>query len=403
LTVLGALTLAAGVVVSFALVGGGVDFPVLYVMGRGLVTGTNVYLPEHTALFPQLYGIPPADMLYPPATGFVVLPLVLLPYGLAKWTFAAIIDLAVILGIRALARTAARPVPAFVWMSASGVTLLSAAMRWNLMLLQMAPLILGLLGGFVYALHTGKTRTATALAVVAMALKMTLALPFVGLLALRRRWTSIALVGLMWAALNAVGFWRLGPASFATYQHNVAALTDVGDINSPDLWRPVALPRLDWMPLLYSLTDNMPFARAAALALSAASALWLAWYGFRTRHESELRTTALFLGALVCLGSLGVYHHQYDAILVIAPALLVILSGLRPDGRYDVKYWLSAPLLLMILLLPIGKTQNVLQSALGLTGVGLLKMCFPVAFTLALISCVLLLRSQPVGPRAEAP
>src|SRR5262245_36961006 len=273
----GLVMLAVGVVVSVTMVGRGVDFPVLYVMGRGLLTGENVYRPEVTAALPQQFGEAPSGMFYPPATGFVVLPLVLLPYVMAKWTFVALIDIAVVLGLRALVRAAAPKAPAGLWMIAAGLALASAAMRWGLMLLQVAPLVFGLLCWFVSALHTDRRRLAVGVAMLAMWLKMTLALPFVGLLALRRRWAGAAIVVSSWVALNVLGFWRMGPDSFADYQRSIARLGELGNIDSPDLWRGVALPRLDWVPMIYSLTLNLSVARAVAMALSGAVGLWLAW------------------------------------------------------------------------------------------------------------------------------
>jgi hypothetical protein len=397
---IGAATLVLGVVVSLRMVGEGVDFPVLYVMGRALLHGTNVYLPEATATFPQEFGVPPAAMLYPPATGFLIVPLALLPFAIAKWTFALVIDAAVILGIRALVRAAAPKASSGVWMLAAGIAMASAAMRWGLMLLQVAPLILGLLCWFVGLLHTGRSKAAVLVAVAATTLKMTLALPFVGLLALRRRWSSVIAVGTAWIAANAVAFWRMGPDSFAAYQRSIRVLGNLSDINSPDLWRPVALPRLDWMPLFYTATANMTLANVVALALSGACFLWLAWQALRSPRPDELSTTALFLGALVCLGSLAVYHHQYDAILFFAPVLVALLADGVRIRRDDLRYWLAAPLLLMILLLPIGKAQAVMAGAVGLVGVAVVKLAFPVAFTLALVGCLLLISSRSAEPAA---
>jgi hypothetical protein len=389
-TAIGVVVLVCGVAISLARASGGVDFPVLYVMGRGLLTGTNVYLPSYTATFPEQFGIPPAGMFYPAATGFAMLPLALLPLTVAKWAFAFLTEIAVVWGIRALVRTAAPKAPAQVWMISAGVVLASAAMRWGMMLLQLSPLVLGLLCWFVSLLNTPRRKLALAVAMLAMVLKMTLGLPFLALLTLRRRWWDIALIATTCLALNALGFWLMGPGSFAQYQSNIAGLEDLGYINSPDLWRPVALPRLDWVALFYVVTGSLTLARVTALALTGACGLWLLWIVLRSPRQTEMRTIAPLLGALVCLGSLGVYHHQYDAVVFFAPALLGLLVF---DGHFRLGHFLIAPLVLMILTLPIGKAQTVLGSAMGLAGVALVKLAFPVLFTLALVGCLLLIES----------
>ena len=397
--VIGLAVLAGGIAVSLAMVGGGVDFPVIYVMGQGLLNGTNVYLPEQTAAFITDFGVDQYGMFYPPATGFAALPLALLSYGAAKWAFVALINVAIVSGIRELVRLAKPDAPPQLWMIAAGVVLASSAMRWGMMLLQVAPLVLGLLCWFVSLLHRDKPRAAVAVAIVAMSLKMTLALPFLGLLALRRHFLGAATVVAAWVTINAVGFWRMGEGAFAHYRRNIGELETLTHISTPDPWRPIALPRLDWVSLFYGITEDLTFARVATLAVAAVCFLWLAWCAWRNPRPRDLRTTAVFLGAATCLGSLGVYHHQYDAILFFAPVLLGLLLF---DPKYRWGYLLIAPLTAMMLILPIGKAQSVLASIMGMTGVGLLKLSFPVAFTLALIGCLLLI-GHPVtrGLRTE--
>jgi Glycosyltransferase family 87 len=387
--------LIGGIAVCLTRVGGGVDFPVIYVMAQGVLTGANVYLPEQTAAFATDFGVAQFGIFYPPATGFAALPFGLLSYGVAKWAFAVLCTLAITLGIRALVRVARPESPPHVWMIAAGIVLVSSATRWGMMLLQVAPLVLGLLCWFVSLLHRGKPRAAVAVAIVAMSLKMTLALPFLALLALRRHVVGAATVVGAWVTLNVIGFWRMGPDAFAHYQRSIGELEKVGHISSPDPWRPIALPRLDWVSLFYGITGDLTFARAAALIAAAACFLWLAWCALRNPRPTDLRSTTMFLGAATCLGSLGVYHHQYDAILFFAPALLGALL-FDPKDRWG--YLLIAPLMAMILVLPIGKAQSVMASLMGLTGVGLLKLSFPVAFTLALIGCLVLIGAPLTRP-----
>src|SRR5690242_18960440 len=131
--------------------------------------------------------------------------------------------------------------------------------------------MLGLISFFVPAFVAQRTRLTLALAILASAFKMTLAQQFVGLLLLRRRISAAALVVAVWLALNALGFWCIGIGALATYRHNVAifeALGVPGNVNGPDPWLGISLPRLDWVFLFYGITGNLPLARLSNLVCS---------------------------------------------------------------------------------------------------------------------------------------
>ncbi len=403
MTLAGAVVvLLAGLIVNWTTGRGGVDFPSMYVTGHSLITGTNLYGPGVTEVFPQRYGVAqPMGMFYPPATAFSMLPFALLPYELGKLAWRLTIVLILVFGVRSLIRVIAPRSGSHVWMLCAGGILLSSTLRWGMMLLQGAPVVLGLLCLFVAALHGGRTTLGSALAIIAVAIKMTLALPFVGILLLRRRFFTAFAAGATWVLLNVLGFLRMGGLSvFKDYQRNVTTLESFGNINAPDPWNPLSLPRLDWTSLIYGLTGYLPLARLANLALAGAVTAWLLWKGVRTREPMSLRSTALFLPPLVCLGSLCVYHHQYDACLFFAPALVAYFV----IGRRSLPRWalvLVAPLFSMILFLPIGLAQRVADDALGPFGVGLLHLSFPVAFSLALIATLAVLQRLDGEPRNE--
>ena len=372
---------------------GGVDFPVLYAMARGVAEAINVY--ELNA--PGQVGQGVVGMVYPPATGFAVLPLAFLPFPVARAVFFVLMNLTLILGVRTLVRHLAPRSDEYMWLFAAGLVLMAASIRWGMMLLQVAPLILGLLCFFVVALDRGQYKVALAIAMLATAFKITLALPFLGLMLLHRRFFGFGIVIGIWVLLNALGFLRMGDAAFATYRANVAIFEQVDaswNINGPDPWLGVSLPRLDWVFLFYGIFGNLPVSRLANLFFAGVTTLWLFWESWRTRHSPvTIETTQLFLTPLVCLGSLAVYHHQYDACLFLAPiAIACFLSR-----RLWQPIWgalLCAPLLFIVLLLPIGKAQDVLGGLFGPTGVGLVKISFPIAITLALIGSLAFLRSN---------
>jgi hypothetical protein len=98
-----------------------------------------------------------------------------------------------------------------------------------------------------------------------------------------------------------------------------------------------------------------------------------------------------FLGPVVCLGSLCVYHHHYDANACFAPLLL--LGLLRPDvPRWTYLAWL--PLAFVLLLLPLGIVENMLVRVVGGVGPPLLKLSFPVIVSLALAGSLASLKPQ---------
>jgi hypothetical protein len=392
LRVLGAGMLLAGLIASgFSFVRGGVDYAVLHTMALGLAQGINVYeLNDPNEVSKGIVG-----MVYPPATAFAVLPLALLPFPVAKTVFFLLTNLVLVSGVWALVRKA---VPRASWsllMLAVGVVLVSASIRWGMMLLQLAPLMLGLLCWYV-VLEDTRPRAALAVATLATALKMTLALPFMGLLLLRRRLGGLVLCGGAWLLLNALGFLRMGEAAFSTYRANVAVfeLDDASyNINGPDPWVGVTLPRLDWAFLFFGLTGNLAVSRIGNLLASGATALWLLREGLRVVPGANLATITLFLTPLVCLGSLCVYHHQYDACVVLAPLLLAATMYQR-IRRPRWALWACLPLALLVLIMPIGAVQNLVMPRFGHFGVGLLKLSFPVTFTLALIGSLALLRQN---------
>jgi len=387
------LVLLAGLVANWAVGRGGVDFPSMYVTGRGALTGANIYQASATEHFQELYGVErPIAMFYPPATSFMMLPFAILPYPLAKLAWLLTIDIVLITGLRALVRYAAPEAGSHVWMFTVGVVLLSSALRWGMMLLQAAPLLLGMLCWFVVVLQREQRGWATALAILAVAIKMTLSLPFLGLLLLRRRYLAACAAVSTWAALNAVGFLRMGTTAFNDYRQSVATLEAFGNINTPDPWNALSLPRLDWTYLFYGLSGNLTLAKLATLGLSGVVSLWLLKEGFFSRQPPTLQETTLFLAPLVCLGSLCVYHHQYDACMVFCPAILALLVfGKRPRPAWA--GLMTLPLLTMILILPIGLAQRFASALLGPVGVGLLKLSFPIAFTAALIGSIAMLRA----------
>jgi len=380
----------------------GVDYASLHLMADGIANGTHIYDPAvQKELFATRYEIgAPPGMFYPPATGFAMLPFAFLPYRLGMLVWLALLVVAVVFGVRILLSLVA-PKFASLWPLVAGLALLSASVRWGMTALQGAPLLLGLLCVLISALHTNRPRLALAVAVFATAFKITLAVPFLGLLLLRRRYTAVAAAVGGWVALNVAGFARIGGlAAYRTYQANMRVVEALGNINTPDPFEFKSIPRVDWTYLFHGLGHNLLVARVLSLLLAGVTALWLLREGRRARDPGALSVTTVFVTPLVCLGSLAVYHHHYDLSLLLVPLLLTLFGAARVRRPLRA-LWAMAPLLFLILLAPVGKAQSIMLQRFGMTGLGWVRLMFPLAVSLTLMGSLTVLRRRLDEAAAE--
>jgi hypothetical protein len=375
----------------------GEDYVSFHLMGRAWLEGVNVYdAAARAALCARVGDVDcPAGMYYPPVTGFLVMPYALLPFQVARHFWYWTLVLVAALGVRALVRHLSPASPGYVWRTVVGAVLMSATLRWGLILSQGAPIQLGLLCWFVVALEKRAAAPVVGLATLATAFKMTLSLPFLGLLALTRRFAFAAIAGGSWLLLNALGLLRMGGfAVLPIYGANTAtldALDDPTNINMPDPWREIALPRTDWTFLFFGVLRDLPLSRLLGLGCSGLISLWLLYEGLRTKAPHSPGALAMFLGPLIGLGSVCVYHHQYDLCLFLVP-VLIVLFRYRTLAPPPLAVWLVLPLLAVILFMPIGTAQNLLGNAFGRTGVALVKFTFPIVTILGLFGTLVALR-----------
>jgi len=119
-----------------------------------------------------------------------------------------------------------------------------------------------------------------------------------------------------WALVNVVGFALLGGMDAVKgYRANMTLFEHPDELNYPDFRAPTSMQRLDWPYLLNALSPDLPRSQIIAMFLTALFAAWLFWEFYRVRRfVDEPGTTVAFLGPLVCLSLLCVYHHHYDAI-----------------------------------------------------------------------------------------
>jgi hypothetical protein len=166
------------------------------------------------------------------------------------------------------------------------------------------------------------------------------------------------------------------------------------NISGPDPWMGITLPRTDWVYLFYGLLRNLVVSRLAHVACALATIAYLFRAGLRLKPPLDNRTRALFCAALVCLGLLCVYHHQYDACPFFAPLLLAFFGA--PELKETRAAWLSLPFLLMIFVLPFGQTQRVITAIFVGEWVALLKMSFPLVISLSLVGTLIELGRKSV-------
>ena len=361
---------------------GSVDAYSLHLLALGILDGLRVYDPAVQAqVFEHTYGMgPPPGLFYPPVTAIVVAPLGLLPVRLAADVLWVVLVAAVVLGVRQLCLLLR---PAANWPLLAGLLLASACVRWGITPLQTAPLVLGLLAGFYVALVRGNCWLSAGAAGVALALKMTMALPFIGLLLLYRRFGTCVALGVLWLGLNALGFYRVGGLdAWHAYVSNMAVVEGMGDINTPDPWQMISIPRLDWVYLAYGITRQLLLSRLLAPLTCLACLAYLLWKGLKLGTPPRNETTEAYLMPLTCLTLLAVYHHHYDLSLAAVPLLVTGLRGGKA-ALLDRRNLLLLPMVGLMALAPVGLLQTALYQVSALA-VGVVRLSFPIALTLTL-------------------
>jgi hypothetical protein len=399
---LGVLLIAFGLKINWAYTSvGGQDFGHSYVIGASILHGLDVYTaPDLATVYRQFEGSDdntPWGVFNNPSAGIAVLPLALLPLHTAQIVFFVLSGSAVLGGVYSLTRLVAPGMaPGYVALIL-GLIVCAAATRWAFLYLQAAPLAFGLLGFYVVALERRRSLLALALAAVVLCLKITLGLPFIGLALLQRRWMLLASLTAIWIVANGLGFLRLGGLDAVQgYQVNMARLEQAGQANYPDFREVGSMMRLDWPYLLNAISPDLPRSDAIGKFLSGAAIVWLFWQLRRSRFApNTLAKTTAFLGPLVCLSLLSVYHHQYDAIPLFAPAVIYVLDYLRHPGRVDgrlVALYL-VPVVLFAGVYPMEQAPVAVDRLFGVGSGNVLQLIGVVSVLIAFIASLLLLNA----------
>lgn len=308
----------------------GEDFAPQYVAAQLLVHGGNMYdfQQAHAAYLRYVGHDTTWAYFYTPCSGMAVLPFIVLPYPAARMAWFWLGVAAVLFGLWRLMRLLAPKWDSSTCLLLLGLVMCSSSVRWAFKVGQHAPLVLGLLGLFFVALARDRRGFAFGCALFVCCLKPTFAIPFLGLMLVRRNFGLAAAVVGVWIALNGVGMMRMGgPAIIADYRQNMAQFERPDQLNYPDPRGFNSLDRLDWPYLFNAISPDFPRSNRLGALLTLLSAGWIAWEARRARACCrETATLGAFLGPLCCLSLLGVYHHHYDILILIAP-LLVYLAG----------------------------------------------------------------------------
>lgn len=398
---LGLLLISVGVALNWRLSQArGEDFSHLYIMGVALVRGFDLYtVPDLAAVYKAsgaAEAYTPWGVFYTPSSGVAVLPLLALPLAAAKLTWFAASTAVLLLGFDRLLGLVAPRLPTGYRVLALGALLCSSAARWPFLYLQAAPLVFGLLCLELVALHRRRTVVALLIAALAVCLKFTLGLPFLGLALVQRRYALAVGVVAIWLLANGLGFARLGGLeAVAGYQQNMALFERADQLNYPDFRLGTSMQRLDWPYLLNAISPDLPRSDALGDVFSLAAAAWLAWQWHRTRaFARELATSLAFFGPLVCLSLLSIYHHHYDAIALFGPAAVYVAQYLRQPGQVSGRLvaLFVVPVVLFAGVYEVGEVQNMVEHLFGEGPAAMVKLLGVVSVVVAFAASLLLLR-----------
>ncbi|GAB3873000.1 hypothetical protein GCM10028824_24040 [Hymenobacter segetis] len=333
-------------------------------------------------------GLPDQAFIYPPwAAAWLGILLGALPYSLAWPLWYGVVLLALLAACyatqRALARLNAPP------LTTADLLLTALALKATVVALingQNTFMALALATGAWWAAGAGR-RTLAGVLLGLAAFKITVALPFIGLFLLEKRWRSIVLGGAVGAVMLALfWFWAADPASsLASYRHLL-------DFVQADVVRPTqpGYPLGRGMILQFELRNLLEFLRpgghrwAGLAGLGLAGLVLVRLWGLRRAGHSLDGLYALLL--LHLLGLLFTYHVVYDALLLLP----LLAYGRAFPGRVQAG--------LLALTVPFFLPINGLLDRLGQPmALHLLYFTLPLA-TLGLLLYLLVLGPRPLGP-----
>ncbi|MEI9941326.1 MAG: hypothetical protein WDO69_29255 [Pseudomonadota bacterium] len=231
-----------------------------------------------------------------------------------------------------------------------GATTFASSVRWSAGQYQLSLLALGLVClAFDAEL---RQQTVAVILLTAFNLKITLILPIVGLLLLRRRIGVLVAAGALSIGLNLCCLsWTGFLESYAGWRINVANYIIVNGLNYPSVSTLVARIHGDpalavippgiamydgfgyyyypegthWVLLMSAFFTTLKAANWAAAILAAFFVLPLAWLGWRLRGDSNDRETLLrWFAVWTCFGLVCVTHLKYDLLMLIPVCFIAL-------------------------------------------------------------------------------
>lgn len=341
----------------------GDDFPHFYVLARAVADGRDLYSVATSSL-PSIYreylGFDyhtPWAVFSPPSIALALAPFVRVSYPVAEVLWFWLMWFVLLVGVFRLTVYFAPAMPASTRLVLAGLVLCTSAVRWGFFQLQAAPLILGTFGLFLAPGRWGATWLPFAVAAWVTCLKVTMGAPFVAIAILQRRyWIAFGAITVFLLA-NTIGFVRIGGwDSVEAYRQDIAALEVHG--NDPNPWNPHSVSRIDWQYLLNALHPNRQVAMVLSVLLTFAGLCIIVWSAGRCRPSQEdAEGTALFLGPIVTLSMLAVYHHHYDSAVLLAP-VVGYLFGQRYPLQAPGSRWFVIVILLYAGVFPYGYAHH---------------------------------------------
>jgi Glycosyltransferase family 87 len=366
---LGVALLVIGITINWRISSGrGEDFYHPYVMAVSLVRGFDVYnAPDLHAVYGEIASHWPAPwgFFYTPSTGLALLPLAALPVQMAKAAFFVLSSAVMLFGAHQFLQLVAPRWHIGYRVLVLGALMAASATRWAFMYLQAAPLILGLLCMFIVALQRRRMAVAFLTAAIAVCLKITLGLPFLILAVVQRRYVLAAAIGGTWVVANGLGFLQIGGIEAVRgYQANMAVFEAVNEVNYPDFRVVTSMQRLDWPYLFNAFSPDLPRSAFLGSLISAVAMAWLLWQAWRCRAlGNDLATMGAFLGPVVGLSLLSVYHHHYDIVSLLAPAIVYLAMPSTFDRRLALAY--AVPVILFGVVYQVGNAEVIVDTLFG--------------------------------------
>jgi hypothetical protein len=196
----------------------------------------------------------------------------------------------------------------------------------------------------------------------------------------------------VWVLANVIGFGLMGGMeAIEGYRASMAVFERPDELNYPDFRVPTSMQRLDWPYLLNAISPDLYRSKIIAMFLTALSAVWLILQFYRARSfANELDITAAFLGPLVCLSLLCVYHHHYDVIPLLGPVIIYLGRRVEPRDWLPI-FFFVAPAILFAGLFPVDRSQRLVEAVFGEGSSAGLKLVGTVCMNIAYVASLVLL------------